>query len=194
MNGAGTDPPASAAMLTATCECSECGSLVADIDGPVHKYVPAIAGCWALFGQVQADELARIGYPPAHRLVVDAYMAQHPGDGSERRARQSVFVHLVALCVALERGESAGRATQAIQRATQAIRRATQAIRRAVSRHADFPVLRRAGDPGLLTIVHMAGALDLADDETRARAWARCVWDSWNEHQPLIRASIDHAK
>ena len=47
--------------------------------------------CWQTFGQVQADEALRFGYPPAHRLVVDAYMAQHPGNGSDRRDRQPVF-------------------------------------------------------------------------------------------------------
>ena len=52
------------------------------------------------FGELQADELSRFGYRGVHRLVVDAYMAQHPGDGGDRRDRQSVFVHLVgcALC------------------------------------------------------------------------------------------------
>jgi len=52
---------------------------------PAHPYVPAVAGCWALFGEVQADEMTRFGYPPAHAIVVDAYMASHPGDGTDRR-------------------------------------------------------------------------------------------------------------
>lgn len=49
------------------------------------------------FGQLQAEEARRFGYPAVHRLVVDAYMAQHPGDGTDRRDRRSVFVHLVDL-------------------------------------------------------------------------------------------------
>jgi hypothetical protein len=74
--------------------CRWCGALGPDVSGPVHKYVPSAPGCWQIFGQLQADESLRFGYPPVHRLVVDAYMAQHPGDGSDRRDRQSVFVHL----------------------------------------------------------------------------------------------------
>jgi hypothetical protein len=36
------------------------------IDGPVHNYVPSAPGCWKTFGEVQADEPQRFGYPPAH--------------------------------------------------------------------------------------------------------------------------------
>ena len=75
-----------------------------DIDGPVHTYVPSSPGCWKAFGEAQADEAERFSYPPVHRVVVDAYMAQHPGDGSDRRDRQSVFLHLVGLCATLEHG------------------------------------------------------------------------------------------
>lgn len=92
--------------------CPGCGALVANVDGPVHTYVRSSAGCWRVFGEVQADESARFGYPPAHRLVVDAYMAQHPGDGRDRRDRQSVYVHLIALCAALEGEVAPPRVTQ----------------------------------------------------------------------------------
>ena len=78
--------------------CRGCNALVPDIEGPVHKYVSSAPGCWKVFGEVQADESLRFRHPPEHRLVVDAYMAQHPGDAQDRRDRQSVFVHLVALC------------------------------------------------------------------------------------------------
>jgi Family of unknown function (DUF5946) len=88
-------------VMTQT-KCSGCGAVVPDIDGPVHNYVPSAPGCWQTFGEVQADEAQRLGYPAVHRVVVDAYMAQHPGDGSDRRDRQSVFVHLAGLCAVLE--------------------------------------------------------------------------------------------
>src|ERR1700743_1357257 len=84
--------------------CAQCGATVPVSDGPVHAYVPSSPGCWQMFGAVQADEALRFGYPSAHRMVVDAYMAQHPGDGNDRRDRQSVFAHLVGLCAVLEHG------------------------------------------------------------------------------------------
>jgi len=65
--------------VTETGACPGC-ALVPDIDGPVHKCVPSSPGWWQTSGVVQADEAQRFGYPPAHRVVVDAYTARHPGD------------------------------------------------------------------------------------------------------------------
>jgi hypothetical protein len=108
-------------------------ALVPDIDGPVHKYVPAAPGCWGIFGQLQADVLQRFGYRLAHRVVVDAYMAQHPGEGSDRRDPQSVFAHLAGLYVVLELGLSAARATGVLGRV--------------VGGRDDYSVLRREAAP-----------------------------------------------
>jgi hypothetical protein len=38
---------------------------VPDVPGPVHKYMPSSAGCWQVFGEVQADEANRFGHTPA---------------------------------------------------------------------------------------------------------------------------------
>ena len=142
----------------------------------MHKYVPSSPGCWRIFGEVQADEALRFGYPPAHRLVVDAYMAQHPGDGSDRRDRQSVFVHLVGLCAVLELNIPDSHATNV--------------LRRLLRDHDDFPALQRRSGPGKLTILHLVGAKDLHDYDHRARAWAHSVWESWAEQHTLIRSAL----
>ncbi len=157
--------------------CPRCGALVPDVDGPVHKYVPSAPGCWRIFGEVQAEEARRFRYPQAHRLVVDAYMAQHPGDGSDRRDRQSVFVHLVGLCAMLEHDIRDPYATKLLG----------QVIRR---RQGDFPILARTEGPGSLTVLHLIGADDLDDYERRALEWARSVWESWGAHRELIRAEL----
>jgi hypothetical protein len=128
------------------------------------------------FGAVQAEESRRFGYPAAHRLVVDAYMAQHPGDGSDRRDRQSVFMHLVGLCAVLERGARTDYATRLLGAV--------------VARQDDFPLLRRSGGPGEITVLHMQGAHDLADYERRAHAWADAVWRSWADQHHLIRTEL----
>jgi hypothetical protein len=156
--------------------CSGCGALVPDVSGPTHRYVPSAPGCWKVFGEVQADEMQRFGYPPAHRLVVDAYMAQHPGVGVDRRDRQSVFTHLVALCAVLERSVPPNSATQMLGQV--------------VRSRADFPVLARAHDSGALTVLHMRGAEDLDDYSARAREWADAVWQSWAEQHEMIRAAL----
>lgn len=163
-------------MSVLTVSCAWCGALVPDIDGPVHKYVPSAPGCWQTFGQVQADELLRFGYPPAHRIVVDAYMAQHPGDGSDRRERQSVFVHLAGLCAVTELRIEPGRATDVLRRVLEA--------------RDDFPVLSRGSGPGELTVLHMVGAGDLEDYEQRAREWAGAVWAAWESHHAPIREAV----
>ena len=163
--------------MAETRECPGCGAAVPAIDGPVHKYVPSSPGCWKTFGELQADEAKRFRYPPAHRVVVDAYMAQHPGDGSDRRDRQSVFVHLVGLCAVLEHDLPQPFATRLLG----------QLIWR---RHRDFPILLRIDGPGSLTVLHMLGADDLVDYERRAREWAAAVWWSWSAQHELIRAAL----
>jgi hypothetical protein len=159
--------------------CLRCGALVPDVSGPVHKYVPSAPGCWHTFGQVQADESLRFGYPPAHRIIVDAYMAQHPGDGSDRRDRQSVFVHLAGLCAVLELKIEPNCATDVLRRVLQA--------------REDFPLLSRQNGPGELTVLHLVGASDLDDYQHRARAWASAVWAAWESHHARIRDAVTAA-
>ncbi len=165
-----------ASVPSGTTRCAQCRAVVAAIDGPVHKYVPSAPGCWKIFGELQADELLRFGYPQAHRLVVDAYMAQHPGSGSDRRDRQSVFAHLAGLYARVELGLPA--------------EQATHVLRQLVNRQEDFPVLRRDRGPGEVTVLHMVDARDLADYEERAQNWARRVWRSWATHHSTIAAAV----
>jgi hypothetical protein len=155
--------------------CLGCGATVPDIEGPTHRYVPSAPGCWAVFGEIHADEMARFGYPEAHRLVVDAYMAQHPGDGNDRRDRQSVFVHLVGLCAALEFAIPP--------------RRIRSTFGLLLRDQPDFPVLQRT-DRGTLTVLHVCDAADLAAYEHRSREWASAVWATWEEHHPLVRSVL----
>ncbi|MGD0981452.1 MAG: DUF5946 family protein [Solirubrobacteraceae bacterium] len=156
--------------------CPQCGAQVLDIDGPVHAYVPSSPGCWMTFGELQADEMQRFRYPPAHRLVVDAYMAQHPGDGTDRRDRQSVFAHLVGLYAVLEQGIPAERLSDVFRRVLRNVN--------------DFPILRRSSGPGPVTVNHLVGARDLADYQQRAERWAGAVWQSWSAHHDIVRRAF----
>jgi len=158
--------------------CPGCGALVPDISGPTHQYVPSAPGCWRVFGEVQADQLRRFAYPPAQRLVVDAYMAQHPGDGRDRRERQSVFVHLVALCAVLERALPADLVTRLMAALVQA-------------RADEVPLLAPPVEPGRLTVLHMVGSGDLDDYSRRAHEWSSAVWQAWSVHHARIRRAVD---
>ena len=165
---------------TATIACPQCGAVVPATNGPRHVYVPSAPGCWAAFGALRGDEMLRFPDSPENNLSVDAYMAQHPGDGTDRRDRQSVFVHLASLCAVLERG-----ATPA---------RSPDVLRAVLASRTEYPVLRRAHGPGDLTVLHLVKATDVADHDRRARAWAASVWESWRDHHPAIRAALDVAK
>ncbi|WP_217429780.1 DUF5946 family protein, partial [Sphingomonas bacterium] len=70
--------------------------------GPAHGYLGASPACWARYGELLAREYGDPAYMAAHRLTVDAYCAQHPGE-PERRTIQSAHVHLVGLHLTLER-------------------------------------------------------------------------------------------
>ena len=166
--------------MAATVACPQCGALVPDIDGPVHVYVPSAPGCWAAFGELRSDEMLRFPEALANNLVVDAFMAQHPGDGTDRRDRQSVFVHLAAICAVLERGSAPSKSPNV--------------LRAVLSGRTDYPILSRASGPGDLTILRVVGATDVADHDRRAHAWAESVWDSYRDHHPTIRAALDAAR
>jgi len=85
--------------------CPGCKTLVPAVDGPgpTHEYMRASPGCWALFGEVTARQYADVRYRAGGLQMVDAYAVQHPGV-PERRASQSVRIHLVSLCLRLEPG------------------------------------------------------------------------------------------
>lgn len=157
--------------------CSNCGAVVADVDGPTHAYMVSAPGCWAAFSELQADEVSRFGYPPVHGLAVDAFAASHGGDGEQRRDRQSVCIHLMALCAALERGRSPdGR---------------TALLRNLTVTKSDWPQLPRPAEAPSLTHLHAAGAADLEDYTTKITQWARAVWKYWTPEHDRIRELVD---
>jgi len=128
---------------------------------------------------LQTLEMERFGYPNAHRVVVDAYAAQHPGSGADRRDRQSVFVHLAALCLLTERGADPSYVTTALRRMS------ADAGRR-------FPMPERLG-AGELDLRHAWEAGSLASYERRAREWAQAVWASYAPAHATVRAALDAA-
>ena len=150
--------------------CIGCDAPVSDIGGPTHPYIGASPGCWQVYGEVLAKEYGEYGYPPVHRLTVDAYAAQHPGTPS-KQSIQSVAVHLIGLYAMFERGWDTARATRAIR----------EAVARGGFSWLDPP------PPGPLTIIDVRGAANLAEHTERVERWARSVWGSWAPHHETIR-------
>lgn len=156
-----------------TVQCPGCGAEVPDVAGPTHPYLVAAAGCWAGYG-----EWSTSGTTPAWHI--DAYAAQHP-DGAEhdRRQRQSVAVHLIALCLILDQDVPAERVG----------RLRGQLSRRVLPKLGleDWPYLAAPHDRGALTFV------DVAAGRCTAQEWGRVVWGVWSGHHDMVRRWAFHA-
>jgi Family of unknown function (DUF5946) len=157
-----------------TVRCPGCAALVRAMPGVPHGYIGAAAGCWEVYESVLAKEYGEYRYPqPTHRLTVDAYAVQHPGEPSEHAIR-SVSAHLVGLYLVLDRGVG-GRA-------------ATAALRAVVAHPERFAWLEPPRPNGRVTVVEVAAARDQAEHAAAVERWARDVWGAWAAHHAAIRA------
>jgi hypothetical protein len=101
--------------------------------------------------------------------IVDAYAVQH-ATSPDRRNRQSVAVHLMSLCAALEHGVSGTRLRQIIGGWT----------------HRDYPQLLPRPSDYPVTI------RDVGDAAERSRLavigdWADSAWAAWSAHHETVR-------
>jgi hypothetical protein len=158
--------------------CCGCGAEFPAFEGPVHRYMHSSPACWYAFGQVLAREYSSPEYFEVHRLSVDAYAVQHPGDDS-RQAIQSVGVHLVRLCFFLERGLVPEQANNAMLKAAQ---------------HKDHHTwLERPASLGSVTVKDVLAAQDIEQHKAAVHAWARAAWEAWSAHHALVRKWADKA-
>lgn len=146
--------------------CFACGgSFAAAPGGATHAYMLSSPGCWAAYGEVLTREYSDAGlFQAVHRLTVDAYALQHPGDPSDRRAVQSFWLHGASLWMVLRLGQPQESATQALGRLSRLSfdDRPTGEVRFA-STHADL----------------LAGPI--GEHAARAQMWARASLDAWQE-------------
>lgn len=143
--------------------CPGCGLETAAGAGPTHAYIGASPGCWARYGELLAG-----GW--GGELAVDTYAVQHPGV-EERRAVQSVAVHLVSLCAVLERG--------APEQHSPAL------LRRAVRSRLAFTWLALPQPVGTVTVDDVVGR------RAPPRAWAEDVWAAWAPFHDVVRRWAD---
>jgi hypothetical protein len=115
------------------------------------------------------------GGTPLRRLLTDAYMVQHPGV-PERRAIQSVGVHLVGLYLVLERGLPPADLSAALQRVL---------VKPPAWRWLEPP------DPnGVLTFASLKAAAEQPRPALDAaiEAYVRGVWAAWEPHRGQVAA------
>ena len=157
--------------------CPGCGSTVPEVEEMRRRpYVGSAPGCFLLYSEVLSREYGDIRYTPAHQLTVDAYAVQHPGV-PERRAAQSVAIHLVGLCLTLERD----RAPLELPR----LRQRLAAPKRV------FPWLLPPPSLGDITVLDVHVAETPAAHRAAVGRWARSAWDAWVPHHPQVRAWAD---
>ncbi len=132
-----------------------------------------------------AKEYSDYRFGAVHRLTVDTYAVQHPGK-PERRAIQSVAVHLIGLHLLLELNFDSTKAVKLLQAAA--------------DRSASFVWLDLPASLGSITIidVHRAGD-DSKEHKRLVNEWARSTWAAWAKHHPQIREwtsqlTADHSR
>ncbi|MBA3689336.1 MAG: hypothetical protein H0W81_11000 [Chloroflexi bacterium] len=163
--------------MSAAVTCPGCRASVPDVaEMREHPYVGSAPGCWLLYSEVLAREYGDLRYTPAHQLTVDAYAVLHPGV-PERRTAQSVAIHLVGLCLSLERGRGPGELPRLRQRLA-----APKRI---------FPWLEPPASVGELTITQVHAAETPEADRTLVDRWARSAWEAWSAHHEQVRTWAD---
>lgn len=149
--------------------CPGCGQELPVIDGATHVYVGASSACWTRFAELGAT--LPPGGTPLRRLVTDAYMVQHPGV-PERRAIQSVGLHLVALYLVLERGLPSDALSATLQRSL---------VRPPAWRWLEPPVPN-----GTSTIGDLETAISAGRTAEAIETYVRGVWGSWAPHRATV--------
>jgi Family of unknown function (DUF5946) len=146
-------------------------------DGPRHAYLGASAACWSLYQRLACPSSESPDPPRVRRLIGDAYAAQHPGV-EQVRSVQSVAVHLMDLCVLLERDGAVRRPAPVRGRAPR---------RRALDLHWLEPPEARGG----MTLIDALGR-EVGDLRAeRVEAWAAEVWAAWELHHATVRRWLD---
>ncbi|HHI70094.1 MAG TPA: hypothetical protein ENJ91_03760 [Rhodobacteraceae bacterium] len=132
--------------------------------------------CWASYGEVLAREYSDTGYWRSHRLLTDAYCGQH-SIGEDRRARQSLWIHMAALILHFEDGAGNETIVDFLRRA-------------AKSRHGfDWLEMPEASLSVRLDEVHAAP--DAAAHHAAVAQYARAVFDAWAVHHAAFRGLIE---
>lgn len=155
--------------------CPACG-FAGDHCGPAHAYMSPSPSCWARYGEVLAREYSDRAYWRSHRLLTDAYCGQH-SIGSDRRARQSLYIHLAALMLHFEDGVPEDQIVAFLRTG-------------AKSGH-DFPHLEMPEASFSVGIDAIYTAPSASAHGEAVDTYARAVLAAWTPHHAAFRAFIE---
>ncbi len=157
-----------------TLRCPACG-FAGHHDGPTHAYMSPSAACWARYGEVLAREYSDARYWTSHRLLTDAYCGQH-SIGSDRRARQSLWIHMAALILHFEHQSPEAKIVTF--------------LRTAAKSGYDFPPLDMPDANLTVNIDAIHAAPDAATHVAEVTTYARAVHDVWAPHRAAFEGLI----
>ncbi|NKB26216.1 MAG: hypothetical protein GKR99_01045 [Rhodobacteraceae bacterium] len=155
--------------------CPACGH-PGDHDGPAHAYISPSPACWARYGEVLTREYSDRDYWQAHRLLTDAYCGQH-SVGEDRRARQSLYIHLAALMLHFEDAVPADRIVAF--------------LRKAAKSGNPFNPLPMPQDSVNVRIDDVHAARDVREHSAAVTDYARAVYDVWAPQHDVFRRLND---
>ena len=161
--------------MSSLAPCPGCDAVLAVEDGPTHAYMLSSPACWALYGEVMAREYASAALMEVHFLTVDAFAVQHPGSREDRRARQSVWIHLAGLKAVLRDGRTMGHRYDLLRR---------------LAERKDFPP-QPGHEPFAITCPDMAPLVPDHEHAGRALHWADAALSGHERANSNLGAMIE---
>jgi hypothetical protein len=160
--------------MSGTAVCPGCRAIVPVVPElrTDHLYVGAAPGCWAAYTELMGLQMADPGLFESRMLSVDVYMAQHPGVRG-RQASQSVWGHLVGLCLSLEFGFD-GVAS-------------ARAKARLIAPKAIFEWLEPPASLGPVTVLAVLATPAPDEHIVAVERWAASVWAAWTPYAEQVR-------
>ena len=152
--------------------CPGCGVELPHSDGPTHSYMTGSAACFELFNQILACEYSDTALQPTHRLTVDTYAVQHPGDAKTRQQIQSVGLHLARL---------------RLQLASPIPPRETNDVMLGLGKHKHSLDYLEPPAGFTVTVADVAPFAGSERHSEKVRDWAHATWQDWSDHHDYIR-------
>jgi Family of unknown function (DUF5946) len=153
-------------------KCPGCGALFPGIEGPSHAYMTSSPACWAAYGALLADEYSSQSLMHIHRLSVDTYAVQHPGDPKDRRAVQSVGLHLARLMRQLESAQPP---------------KETNDVMVGFAARKDTLIYLEPPAVFSMTMQDVAPFVGGPRHAKKVSDWARSAWNDWSAHHVWIK-------
>lgn len=168
-----------------TIQCHGCLAVfVKDTEDTItepHPYIGAVHNCWKMYSEILAREFENPEYFKIHRITVDSYAAQHIGDQTDRRARQSANLHLIALYLYYEKKTPIAIILEFLRKTT-------------VNKH-DWPAVEQLTKASWLTVHDIITATTAQEHYTIVIKWGKSVWDSYkDQHAAIVRTYEDFLK